>query len=205
MPDSLPPEDEIARLRAENAKRLVQLENELGVKGIRAVFRKSMALAKEAVAAANADAVHKSELLAAIARREQQDAADMPDERAALAVMHRAFDRLRKLGWTQACYCPKDGSTIEVIEAGSTGIHKAHYEGKWPNGSFWIHEDGDLWPSQPILFRIPQATAPCGRPPKGEDPQGLSAEQARAVGEAEAPSIIPHPLHTHPNPKREDR
>jgi hypothetical protein len=86
-------------------------------------------------------------------------AASMPTERAALEAMHDAFTRLKELGWRDAIYCPKDGSMFDAISAGSTGIHDTHYEGKWPTGSWWAHEAGDLWPSHPILFK-PKAPTP---------------------------------------------
>lgn len=99
------------------------------------------------------------ELIAAIDRRDAEAAAEMPDDAAALKVMFRAFERLKKLGWREAIYCPKDGSTFQVIEPGSTGIHEAHYEGTWPKGGWWVHEAGDLWPSHPILWRPIPATS----------------------------------------------
>lgn len=80
--------------------------------------------------------------------------AAMPDERAALNTLMDAYTRLKELGWREAIYCPKDGTEFEVIEAGSTGIHRCHYDGEWPNGSWWISAGGDLWPSRPILFRL---------------------------------------------------
>lgn len=80
--------------------------------------------------------------------------ADMPTEKDALSVMHLAHIRLRELGWSDAIYCPKDGSRFEVIEAGSTGVFTCHYSGTWPEGSWWIEDAGDLWPSRPILYRL---------------------------------------------------
>lgn len=77
----------------------------------------------------------------------------MPDERAALRVMFAAWEWLKDLGWREAIYCPKDGTTFDAIEVGSTGIHDCHYMGEWPNGGWWTHDAGDLWPSSPILFR----------------------------------------------------
>jgi hypothetical protein len=79
----------------------------------------------------------------------------MPDERAAIDAMFEAWLRLKELGWKEAQYCPKDGSRFDVIEPGSTGIHRCRYEGEWPKGSWWIEGDGDLWPSRPVLFRVP--------------------------------------------------
>jgi hypothetical protein len=100
-----------------------------------------------------ARADHGARLEAALERRDADQATRMPDVRAALYQMGDAFDRLKKLGWMEAIYCPKDGSTFDVIEAGSTGIHTAHYEGDWPKGGWWVHADGDLWPSRPVLWR----------------------------------------------------
>ena len=133
------------------------------------------------------------ELLAALRRNDQKLADEMPDDEAALAVMGRAYERLRKLGWRNACYCPKDGSTFEVIEAGSIGIHRAHYEGEWPDGCWWIHEDGDLWPSRPILFRLIRDAAQAGDTGTAET-EGLGAKHEHAVGSADAPE--PNPLVT---------
>lgn len=88
-------------------------------------------------------------------RSRAERAARLPDERSALLAMFDAYDRLKELGWREAIYCPKDGSTFQVIEAGSTGVHCAHYDGEWPKGRWWIHDaDGDLSPSRPILFKL---------------------------------------------------
>jgi len=92
-------------------------------------------------------------LIAAIERKDAIAAAEMSDDAAALRVMFGAYERLKKLGWRDAIYCPKDGTIFEVIEAGSTGIHLCHYEGEWPKGTWWVHGNDDLWPSRPILFR----------------------------------------------------
>lgn len=86
---------------------------------------------------------------AAKARRAEQ----MPDEQSAIHAMFDAWLRLKELGWNEAQYCPKDGSVFDVIEAGSTGIHRCRYDGQWPTGHWWILVDNDLWPSQPVLFR----------------------------------------------------
>ena len=79
--------------------------------------------------------------------------ARIPDQSTALNLMMDAFTRLKDMGWREAIYCPKDGSEFEVIEAGSTGIHRCIYQGKWPDGGWWILDDGDIWPSRPMLFR----------------------------------------------------
>lgn len=91
-------------------------------------------------------------MLAACDAAKAKRAADMPDEQSAIDAMMEAFTRLKELGWREAIYCPKDGSTFKAIEVGSTGIHDCCYQGEWPNGSWWVL-DGDMWPSRPILFK----------------------------------------------------
>lgn len=95
-------------------------------------------------------------LKAAIAAKDAVQAKRMPDDAAALAQMQDAYTRLEKLGWRDAIYCPKDGTTFDAIEAGSTGIHACHYEGEWPKGTWWVSDGYDLWPSRPILWRARQ-------------------------------------------------
>lgn len=80
-------------------------------------------------------------------------AADMPTEQDAIHAMWSAYQRLCELGWRDAIYCPKDGQTFKVIEPGSVGIHDCHYSGEWPSGGWWVHSEGDLWPSRPCLFK----------------------------------------------------
>lgn len=93
---------------------------------------------------------------AAEAGREKR-AADMPTERDAIDTLFAAYQRLKELDWNDAIYCPKDGSSFDVIEPGSSGIHTCHYEGEWPKGHWWIADAGDLWPSRPILYRRTEA------------------------------------------------
>lgn len=93
-------------------------------------------------------------LLEEIANKEKARAEIMPTEQDALSRMFECYKRLKELGWNEAMYCPKDGTVFYAIEAGSTGIHESHYDGEWPNGMWWIHNKGDLWPSRPILFKL---------------------------------------------------
>src|SRR3990167_2682981 len=77
----------------------------------------------------------------------------MPDEQEAINIFFDAWQRLKELGWSEAIYCPKDGTWFDAIEPGSTGIHDCHYSGEWPKGSWWVASGGDLYPSRPALFR----------------------------------------------------
>ena len=81
-------------------------------------------------------------------------------------MMFEARQRLMELGWNDAIYCPKDGSEFDAIEAGSTGIHKCHYSGEWPDGHWWIAGDGDLYPSRPVLYRAGRPVLYRAGPPK---------------------------------------
>ena len=92
-------------------------------------------------------------ILKKLEHEQKQRAHQMPTEKEALQYLFQAYIRLKELGWNDAIYCPKDGSTFNVIEAGSTGVHKCHYSGEWPRGIWWIHDNGDLWPSRPILWK----------------------------------------------------
>lgn len=85
---------------------------------------------------------------AAKAKRE----ADMPTEQDAINQLFNAQLRLKDFGWKDPIYAPKDGSELDLIELGSTGIHRGRYEGEWPTGGWWLY-DGDVWPCRPALAR----------------------------------------------------
>jgi hypothetical protein len=73
-------------------------------------------------------------------------------EQALIVLMFRCYDALRsRHGWSAAMYAPADGSQLEVIEAGSTGIHMATRD---EERRFWVHDDFDSWPSDPVLYRV---------------------------------------------------
>ncbi len=101
---------------------------------------------------------------AAVKREDDDLAARIPDEQAALRLLADVHRRLKQLGWNDPIYCPKDGSPLDVIEIGSTGIHRARYEGEWPKGGWWIEDAGDLWPSRPTMART-------AREPHDEEPR----------------------------------
>jgi len=92
-------------------------------------------------------------LWAASEAAREKRAADMPDEKSAIAMFFEAWLRLKELGWKEAQYCPKDGTSFDAIEAGSTGIHRCHYQGQWATGSYWVEAHSDLFPSRPVLYR----------------------------------------------------
>jgi hypothetical protein len=114
--------------------------------------------------------LHKEEadaLLAAVDAAEKDRAARMPDEKAAIHALFDAWLRLKELGWRDAVYCPKDGTPFQIIEAGSTGIFDAYYQGEWPDGYIISHDEHDSYVSRPshtILFKPADEAA--SRPPK---------------------------------------
>lgn len=80
------------------------------------------------------------------------DAANSP----AIDRLFSVWAELRNEGWQDMAYAPKD-EEIEVIELGSTGIHKAvwfsfgHKDDKLDQCGSWFI-DGDF-PSDPVLWR----------------------------------------------------
>lgn len=100
-----------------------------------------------------------AELIALLDRQKQWSVDAMPTEKEALQVFSRAYERLKEFGWKEIPYHPKDGSTFEVIEPGSTGIFPCQYWESPTRGSFWIQQDGGC-PSHPVLWRPLETTAP---------------------------------------------
>ena len=70
----------------------------------------------------------------------------------ALLKLHDAYQELKSLVWTEPRYFkwPKDGVEFELIELGSTGIHRAVKRVLDPEKCCWIDYQ---WPSQPFLVR----------------------------------------------------
>lgn len=96
--------------------------------------------------------LHKSEsdqLMAQIQQEKQRRAELMPTEQDAARLMCSAHHRLKELGWRETCYGPTN-IVVQLIEPGSSGIHKGIRHEPWPEKTWWI--DGD-WPSNPCLFK----------------------------------------------------
>ena len=70
------------------------------------------------------------------------------EEKEELVKLFRAYQALKKLGWNESMYAPRDGTPFLAIEPGSTGVHEAVRD----EHGFWIY-DGDMWPSHPLLWR----------------------------------------------------
>ncbi len=97
------------------------------------------------------------EIVAADEAAKRRRVADMPSDDDALRIMFTAWQRFKDLGWKDIIYCPKDGTRFLSISAGSTGKHVTWYDGKWPNGSWWVADGGDTWPAHPIMWKsIPE-------------------------------------------------
>jgi len=77
-------------------------------------------------------------------------------EQSALEKMYEAYSELRRLGWQDAIYCPKDGTHFQSVQLGSTGIHDCAYQGEWPDGDYMTFDGGDCYPSSNLvgLFRL---------------------------------------------------
>lgn len=96
-------------------------------------------------------------IMAAVKKAKADRHADIPDQATALRVMMDAWTRLKEMGWREAQYAPTDRSRLELIEVGSTGVHRGYRD---EQRRFWVI-DGDTWPSSPVLWR-PLAPRPAG-------------------------------------------
>jgi hypothetical protein len=99
--------------------------------------------------------LHRNEaeaMLAAADAAKAKRAADMPTEEDATRALWSAYQRLKELGWRETCYGPTN-KTVRVIEPGSSGIHQGSRHEPWPEKTWWLEDHGDLWPSNPCLFK----------------------------------------------------
>lgn len=76
-----------------------------------------------------------------------------PQEKQLLVAMQASISELKKLGWTEIIYCPKDGTEFLCLTGIDPQVHRCIYQGKWPEGFWWILEAGDMWPARPILWK----------------------------------------------------
>jgi hypothetical protein len=67
-------------------------------------------------------------------------------DKSPIARLFCAWHDLRCEGWNPMLSAPT-GIRVQLIEIGSTGIHEGYFDNGW-----WI-EDGDLYPSHPVLWR----------------------------------------------------
>lgn len=101
---------------------------------------------------------HKNdELFNQVKAKELERAKLYPSELDAIKGAQEATERLRDLGWENAMYCPKDGSTFEAFEVGCGSIiENVSYYGEWPKGSYnHVDETGDMWTVSPSLIKKP--------------------------------------------------
>ncbi len=70
-----------------------------------------------------------------------------------LAAIAEINSRLVNLGWNNAIYCPKDGTSFDAIEFGCSTIFDCWYDGEWPNGRYWACYGDDIDICRPVLFR----------------------------------------------------
>lgn len=92
------------------------------------------------------------ELLDECEREKAARDALMPDERGAIFMLFAAYQRLKDFGWRDGMYAPKDGTTVQTISLGSTGIHDCKFA-----GNYWhLFDGGDTYPSsdRPDMFRL---------------------------------------------------
>ena len=87
--------------------------------------------------------------MAAIEEGKKRRADLMPTEQDAVKALWEAQQRLRELGWKDAQYAHAKEHGY-LIEIGSSGIHEGYTDDQ---RRWWIPDEGDLWPSKPILYK----------------------------------------------------
>ena len=95
-------------------------------------------------------------LMVHLQKVEKERAERMPDEHAAIRAMMDAYIRLTELGWRPGVHIPRDGTTVRVIELGSTGIFDCDCTGEWPDCTWTTYDGHDAYPSSqhPALFKL---------------------------------------------------
>lgn len=90
-----------------------------------------------------------NEIMARVEAETKRRTELMPTEQDAARMLFSAWARLKELGWRETMYGPTN-QTVQLIEPGSSGIHKGQRWADWPEKTWWI--DGDS-PSNPCLFK----------------------------------------------------
>lgn len=105
--------------------------------------------------------------LADVAVARTARAVAMPTEADALRAISQAFQRLADLGWKDQCYAPLH-TPLLVIEPGCcTIVERGERWEDGTNGSWWVFDAGDLYPSRPAVFKPLPASALPGSPSSG--------------------------------------
>lgn len=82
----------------------------------------------------------------------------MADERPLVDRLYSLWHELRAAGWQDMLYAPKDGSDIEMIEMGSTGVFRARWRSYSHEpldtcGCFFGEDGGNAWPMRGVMWR----------------------------------------------------
>lgn len=88
-------------------------------------------------------------IMARVEGNDKRRAELMPTEQDAAKMLFDAWYRLKQLGWRETMYGPTN-QTVQLIEPGSSGIHKGQRWKDWPEKTWWIDNDS---PSNPCLFK----------------------------------------------------
>lgn len=106
--------------------------------------------------------IEADEIMRKIEEANQRRAELMPTEQDAVRMMCNAFQRLKELGWKETMYGPTNHE-VQLIENGSSGVHRGMRWNEWPEKTWWIDNDS---PSNPCLFKpIPADSSGAGGTP----------------------------------------
>ncbi len=72
---------------------------------------------------------------------------------AEMEIITALTNELRRHGWAEAIYCPKDHSIFWGWDPLCAAPYECYYEGEWPKGSWFAAVHGDIWPARPVLWK----------------------------------------------------
>lgn len=91
-------------------------------------------------------------------KRDNKILAAAEDKRPLVERLYSLWGEMKAAGWQDMVYAPHDGTEVELIEMGSTGIFKAAWVsfGHDPLdtcGCFFGPDGRDVWPMRGVMWR----------------------------------------------------
>mgnify|MGYP001827385247 CR=1 FL=1 len=69
-----------------------------------------------------------------------------------MPTIYELVQDMKRSGWSDAAYCPKDGSMFLAWDPLNLLPYHCTYRGEWPDGNWDAHSCGDIWPARPVLW-----------------------------------------------------
>jgi len=72
-----------------------------------------------------------------------------------MQLIEQLLEDMRQAGWRDVVSCPKDGRVFEAWKPQHPKWYICSYEGDWPDGRFYHHVNGVMFPDLPgpVMYR----------------------------------------------------